>query len=76
MLRKEFDSKPFYNKEFLKTKIKAHAAEVIDFYDKTFPKVDYNDTCLAVINLDSALKKVKTIIQKLFLKCVNMLRKK
>ena len=60
----------------MKTKIKAHGAEVIDFYDKTFPKVDYNDTCLAVINLDSALKKVKTIIQKLFLKCVNMLRKK
>ena len=28
----------------MKTKIKAHGAEVIDFYDKTFPKVDYNDT--------------------------------
>ena len=66
MLKKEFDSKSFYNKEFLKTKIKANGDEVIDFFDKTFPKVDYNDTCLAVISLDSALKKIKTIIHKSF----------
>ena len=66
MLKKEFDSKSFYNKEFLKTKIKAHGDEVIDFFDKTFTKVDYNDTCIAVISLDSALKKIKTIIHKSF----------
>ena len=27
------------------------------FYDKGLPKVESNHTCLAVINLDSALKK-------------------
>ena len=33
-LKKEFDSEPIYNKEFLKTKIKSHGDEVTDFYDK------------------------------------------
>ena len=41
----------------MKTKIKFHGDEVTDFYDKKIPKVDSNHTCLAVINLDSALKK-------------------
>ena len=41
----------------MKTKIKSHADEVTDFYDKKIPKVDSNHTCLAVISLDSALKK-------------------
>ena len=30
----EFGSKPVYNKEFLKTKIKSNGDEVTDFYDK------------------------------------------
>ena len=50
----EFDSEPVYNKEFLKTKIKSHDNEVKDFYDKKFLREAHN---LAVINLDSALKK-------------------
>ena len=33
-IKKEFDSKPFYNKNFLKTKIKSHGDEVTDFYNK------------------------------------------
>ena len=41
----------------MKTKIKSHGDEVWDFYDKESPKVDSNHTCLAVISLDSALKK-------------------
>ena len=55
--KKEFDSKPVYNKEFLKTKIKSHGGEVTDFYDKKIPKVDSSHTCLAVISVDSAFKK-------------------
>ena len=54
---KEFDSEPVYNKEILKAKIKSHGDEVTDFYDKSIPKVDSNHTCLAVLSLDSALKK-------------------
>ena len=33
-IKKEFDSKPAYNKIFLKTKIKSHDDEVTDFYNK------------------------------------------
>ena len=41
----------------MKTKLKFHADKVTDFYDKKVPKVDSYLTCLAVISLDSALKK-------------------
>ena len=37
-IKKEFDSEPVYNKEFLKTKINSHGDEVTDFYDKEVPK--------------------------------------
>ena len=55
--KKEFDNEPVYNKEFWKTKIKSHCDEATDFYDKKVTKVDSNHTCLAVISLDSGLKK-------------------
>ena len=48
---------PVYNKNYLKTKIKSHGDEVKDFYDKKIPKVDSSHTCIAVISLDSTLKK-------------------
>ena len=34
--KKEFDSQPYYNKNYLKTKIKSHGNEITDFYDKKF----------------------------------------
>ena len=34
-IKNEFVSKPVYNKNFLKTKIKSHGDEATDFYDKT-----------------------------------------
>ena len=33
-IKKEFNSEPAHNKNFLKTKIKSHYNEVTDFYDK------------------------------------------
>ena len=51
------DSKHDYNKNFLKTKIRSYGDEVTDFYDKQISKVDSICTCLAVISLDSALRK-------------------
>ena len=65
-IKKEFDSEPVYNQIFLKTKIKSYGDDVTDFYDKEIPKVNSNHTCLAVIRLDSALKKMKTVIRKCF----------
>ena len=43
-IKKELDSEPVSNKEFLKTKIKSHCDEVTDFYDKKIPKVNSNHT--------------------------------
>ena len=65
-IKKEFNSEPAYNKEFLKAKIKSHCDEVTDFYDKKFPKFDCNHKGLALISLNSALKKMRIIILKCF----------
>ena len=55
-----------YNKNYLKTKIKSHGNEVTDFYDKKIPKIDSNHTFLAVITLDSALKKWQLLSSSIF----------
>ena len=36
-IKREFNSEPVYNKEFLKNKIKSHGDEVTDFCDKEIP---------------------------------------
>ena len=64
--KKEFDSEPVYNRSCLKTKIKSHGHKVTDFYDKKIPKLDSNHTCLAIITLDSALKKKIVVVCKYF----------
>ena len=56
-IKKEFDSRPAYNKKNLKTKIKSHGDKVTNFHNKKFLKLDSNRTSLAVISLDSVLKK-------------------
>ena len=68
ILKKEFDSKPVYNKNYLKTKIKSHSDEVTDFYYKKIPELDSNHTCLAVIILDFALKKDENYYPQVFSK--------
>ena len=75
-IKKEFDSEPVYNKSFLKAKIKLRGIEVTDFYDKKIPKVDSNHNCLAVICLDSALKKDDNYYTQVFLKECNTLQKR
>ena len=55
-------------KNFLKTKIKSHGVELTDFYDKKNPKVDCNHTSLALISLDSALKRDENSYMQMFLK--------
>ena len=54
---KEFDSKPVYYNKFLEIKVECQGDEVTNFYDKEIPKVGSNHDCLAVISLDSTLKK-------------------
>ena len=60
----------------MKTKIKSHGDEVTDFYDKKIPKLDSNHTCLAVISLDSALKKDDNYYLQVFLKECKYIEKK
>ena len=65
-IKKEFDSEPAYNKEFLKTK--PHSDKVTNIYNKEISKVDSNHTCLAVIRSDSALNKGDNYYPQVFLK--------
>ena len=58
----------FIVKKILKTKLKSDGDEVTDFYDKKLPKMDSNHICLAVISLDSALKKNDNYHWQVFLK--------
>ena len=60
----------------MKTKIKSHGDEVTDFYDKKIPKLDSSHTCLAVISLDSALKKDDYHYPQVFLKECKYIEKK
>ena len=75
-MKKEFDSEPVYNKEYLKAKIKSHGDEVTDFYDKEIPQLDSNHACLAVISLNSGLKKDDNYYLQVFLKQYKYIEKK
>ena len=48
--------------------LKSYGDEVTDFYDKEIPKRNSDYTCLAVISLDSALKKDGNHYLQIFLK--------
>ena len=60
----------------METKIKSHGDEVTDFYEKKTPKVDSKHTCLAVITLDSALKKDYSYYLQVLLKECKYIEKK
>ena len=57
----------------MKIKIKSHDGEFTDFYDKKISKVDSNHSCLAVISLDSTLRKDDSYYLQMFLIIVNNL---
>ena len=60
----------------MKTKVISHGYEVTYFWDKNIPKLDSNHTCLAVISLDSALKKNDFCYPQVFLKKCKYIEKK
>ena len=74
-IKKEFDRELVDNEEFSKSKIKSHIDEVKNFCDKKISKIDSNHTCLAVINLDSALEKDENYYQQVFLKECKYIKK-
>ena len=67
-IKKELDWKAIYNKKFLKTKIRSYGDEARDFHDKEATKVGSKYTCLAVISLDSFLKRDENYYPQVFLK--------
>ena len=73
-MKKEFESEPVYT--YLKTKIKSHGDKVTEFHDKKNSNLDSNHTCLAVISLDSALKKDENYYPQVFLKECKYIDKK
>ena len=75
-IKKEFDSEPVYNKEFLKTKINFTVMKLQIFMIKKIPKMDSNHTCLAVISLNSALKNDDHYYPQVFLKDCKYIKKK
>ena len=56
--------------------MKSYGDEFTDFYDREIPKVDSNHSCLAVISLDSALKKDEDYYAQVFLKECKYIEKK
>ena len=72
--KKEFDNQPVYNKEFLKTKVKSLVTKLQNFTIKKFQMQTH--TCLAVINLDYALKKNYSYYPQVFLKECKCIDKK
>ena len=60
----------------MKTKTKSYGDEVADFCDKEIPKVDSNHTCLAVISVESALKKDENYYLQVLLKECKYIEKK
>ena len=60
----------------MKTKIKSRGDKVTDFRDKEIPKLDSNNTCLAVISFDFALKKDDNYYLQVFLKECKYIEKK
>ena len=59
-IKKEFDSEPVYNKKFL-------VVMKLQIFMIDISKVDSNHTYLAVISLDSALKKAENYYPEVFL---------
>ena len=66
-IKKEFDSHPVYNTEFLETKTKSHDDEGTNCYDKSIPKLESSHTCLVLISLHYALKKDDSNYPRVFL---------
>ena len=75
-IQKEFESKLAYDKNFLKTKKSLMVMKLKIFTIKKLLKWTLITTCLLVIILDSALKKVENCYPQVFLKECKYIEKK
>ena len=64
LFKKEFNSEPVYNYEYIKTKINSYN---INFYGNKIPREHKRYTCLSVILLDSIFViQIRNVIRKYF----------
>ena len=76
-LKREFDSKPVYNKKYLKAKTKYYNGRInTNFHNNKIPKEDSQYLCLSVILIILLLGEIKIFIPRCFQMNANMLLKK
>ena len=71
LMKIDFENKPAYDDEYIKTKIKIYEGSVItNFCNKEVPKEKAPCECLSIIMLDSVIKaNIKYYLQTLLEKC-------
>ena len=74
-IKKELTSEPVRNKIILNFKAKSYGQEATDFQDIKVPKVNSKCTCLAVISVDSVLKRDENYYLQMFLKECKYIKK-
>ena len=78
-IKKEFTSKPVYNKKYLKTKIKSYNGKInTNFHSNKILKESSQFICLSAILIDSVFKTAKNYYPQVFseeCKCVAKERK-
>ena len=68
IIKKEFDSKPVYNENFLKTKTKSYNGKIKTyFHNNKIPKEGSQYICLPVILIGSVYRKNKSYHPQAFL---------
>ena len=68
IVKKEFGSKPVYNKKHLKNKVKACNGKInTNFHNIKIPKEDFQCICLLVLLMVSIYRKYKDYYPELFL---------
>ena len=77
-LKREFDSKPVYNKKFLKAKIRYYKRKInTKFQNNKIPKENYQYISLSVILIDSVFRTGKNYYSQVFLEnCKYVIKQK
>ena len=66
-IKKGFDSKPVYNENYLKAKIKSYNGKInTNFHNNEIPREDSQFICLSVILIDSVLRTGKSYYPEVF----------
>ena len=75
--KKEFDSNPVYDENYIKTKIQLYNGKInTHFNNNKIPKEGFEYICLSVILLDSVYKKDKNYYPQVFLECKYVTKEK